>query len=354
MITVKNFKLDVTTQFREPIILVQYEVDARVLEIQLTAGILPIDLTGASVVFYAKKSDGTILFNNCEIVDSAMGKVVYTATEQTCAVAGPLRCWILVIKGTEELRSLEFTVTVQPSEDDTSAIESTSEFTALETALALVSDHEARIASTEGDIDILQARANGWIDPAESWVYASPTTITVPSGAAAKYQKGDKIKLTQTTVKYFYILGVADTLLTITGGTDYTLTNETITANYYSHSENPVGFPGWFTWSPTYTGFSTPQIATHKFRIDGGKVFINIDVQSFGVSNATNFLISAPVPISGYFSGTIAGHDNSTNILDTYANSSSGISLRKNNAGTNTWTASGNKGAYMAGYYMMA
>jgi len=55
-----------------------------------------------------------------------------------CAVAGDLRCWILVIKDDAELRSIEFKVTVQPSEDDTEAIESTSEFTALDEALAAV------------------------------------------------------------------------------------------------------------------------------------------------------------------------------------------------------------------------
>ncbi len=44
---------------------------------------------------------------------------------------------------------------------------------------------------------------DGWQPANETWTYASATTITVPSGAASKYAKGDKIKLTQTTVKYF-------------------------------------------------------------------------------------------------------------------------------------------------------
>ena len=88
---------------------------------------------------------------------------------------------------------------------------------------------------------------DGWIPASESWSYASATTITVPSGAGSKYQKGDKIKLTQTTVKYFYIVGVADTVLTVTGGTDYTVADAAITANFYSKAENPQGFPDWFT-----------------------------------------------------------------------------------------------------------
>lgn len=37
---------------------------------------------------------------------------------------------------------------------------------------------------------------DGWISAGETWTYASATTITVPSGAASKYQKEDWIKIT--------------------------------------------------------------------------------------------------------------------------------------------------------------
>jgi len=73
-----------------------------------------------------------------------------------------------------------------------------------------------------------------WISAGGIWIYASPTTIIVPAGALLKYSKGDEIKLTQITVKYFYIVDVADTILTI-GGTDYTLADEEITNPFYSH-----------------------------------------------------------------------------------------------------------------------
>jgi hypothetical protein len=92
----------------------------------------------------------------------------------------------------------------------------------------------------------------GWINPSDTWTYASATTINVPTGAASIYSVGDKIKLTQTTVKYFYIVTVADTLLTVTGGTDYTVANAAISANYYSHATSPVGFPAQFAWSGGY------------------------------------------------------------------------------------------------------
>lgn len=92
---------------------------------------------------------------------------------------------------------------------------------------------------------------DGWIPAEQTWAYASASTITVPSGAASKYQKGDKIKLTQTTVKYFYVVGVVDTVLTVTGGTDYTVANAAITLPFFSKIENPQGFPSVFNSSTT-------------------------------------------------------------------------------------------------------
>lgn len=129
----------------------------------------------------------------------------------------------------------------------------------------------------------ISVASDGWVDAAESWAYASATTITVPSGAASKYAKGDKIKLTQTTVKYFYIVGVADTVLTVTGGSDYTVANAAISANYYSHQTSPVGFPmemncAALTWNTSDidngTGGQQPTAGSHKFCIIGNKLFL--------------------------------------------------------------------------------
>jgi hypothetical protein len=84
----------------------------------------------------------------------------------------------------------------------------------------------------------------GWKTVKDTWAYASASTITVPTGAASVYSVGDKIRLVQAAAtKYFYVTAVADTVLTVTGGTDYTVANAAITANYYSKSSSPVGFP---------------------------------------------------------------------------------------------------------------
>ncbi len=88
---------------------------------------------------------------------------------------------------------------------------------------------------------------DGWQSVTDTWTYASadaPTfTITVPTGAASLYGVGMRIKLNQTTDKYFIITAVDDTVLTVYGGTDYTLANAAISSIYVSLMKAPLGFP---------------------------------------------------------------------------------------------------------------
>ena len=108
--------------------------------------------------------------------------------------------------------------------------------------------------------DIQGSGLTGWNLANETWTYASATTFTVPTDLTAKYQKGTKIKLTQTTAKYFYVVASAygdpNTTVTVTGGTDYSLADAAIASPFFSYAENPQGFPGKFTYTPTWTGGS--------------------------------------------------------------------------------------------------
>jgi len=112
--------------------------------------------------------------------------------------------------------------------------------------------------------------SNGWILANETWAYASPTTITVPAGALLKYSTDDKIRIIQTTTKYFYVLSVDDTLLTVTGGSDYTVTNAAIASPYYSHEESPFLFPSTFNWTPTLANITnTNGTLSARFSLSG-------------------------------------------------------------------------------------
>lgn len=72
----------------------------------------------------------------------------------------------------------------------------------------------------------------------------SPTFVAATaSNLTASIGVGDRIKLTQTTVKYFIVTAIDSTTMTLYGGTDYTLANAAISSAYYSHTRSPVGFP---------------------------------------------------------------------------------------------------------------
>ena len=47
-------------------------------------------------------------------------------------------------------------------------------------------------------------------------------------------------------------VGVADTVLTVTGGRDYTVHNSAITNPYFSKIENLQEFPPYFNYTPTF------------------------------------------------------------------------------------------------------
>jgi hypothetical protein len=138
----------------------------------------------------------------------------------------------------------------------------------------------SKLADASIDIGSKASVWDGWIAVSDSWSYASATTITVPSDATTKYSVGDKIKLVQSAAtKYFYVTAVSSTVLTVTGGSDYTVANSAISGIYYSKTETPQGFPQWFNWSPTWTNFTVGSASqTAKFTMHGKKVFGHIDV----------------------------------------------------------------------------
>jgi hypothetical protein len=118
---------------------------------------------------------------------------------------------------------------------------------------------ESAITGLVGDLAAAQ-NATGWIATADAWTYASATTITVPSGAASKYSVGMRVKFTQGSVKYFIIVAVADTLLTVFGGDGAVVATPTaISAISYSTVKIPLGFPA----SPaSWTIAITPDATT--------------------------------------------------------------------------------------------
>ena len=146
---------------------------------------------------------------------------------------------------------------------------------------------------------------DGWILAGETWTYASSTTITVPSGAASRFQVGDKVKCTNnSTTKYFYIRAVASTTLTVTGGSDYTVHDSAITSIYVSRAESPLGFPRYFNFTPTITasGGTAPSFSstTAYFTMRQNEVFVSVNLtnSSGGTAGAGAVLLLVAMPTS--------------------------------------------------------
>jgi len=130
---------------------------------------------------------------------------------------------------------------------------------------------------------------DGWSPAVETWTYASASSFTVAGDQTVKYSKGARLKFTQTaTVKYAVVLSSSysspNTTVNILVNTDYTIANDTISANYISYALNPQGYPGWFAVAaPTFIGIDNgsggqPTGTEHRARIDGNvyKAHLNI------------------------------------------------------------------------------
>lgn len=195
----------------------------------------------------------------------------------------------------------------------------------------------------------LEGGLDGWIPAEQTWTYASATTITVPSGAASKYQKGDKIKITNNSAtKYFYIVSVADTVLTVTGGSDYTVHDSAITNPFFSKIENPQGFPHWFAYTPSFGGFSANPTGQFRFRVTGVSVFVSIRMSVSGTSNANTFTVSVPITSSSaldIFTAIPGIVDNGVTEGPNqclHSNGTATLTMQRNSSSTG-WTTSGAK-----------
>jgi hypothetical protein len=200
----------------------------------------------------------------------------------------------------------------------------------------------------------------GWYPIANSWAYASPTTINVPAGATYRNNVGDKIRFKQGgEYKYFYVTGVTSALLTVTGGNVYSVANAPITDIYYSRDISPVGFPGYHSWTPAFIGFSAdPTSVVSRFWIIGNLLYFSIYMGVNGISSATQFTISVPVPSNGISGGACTFAVDNGSLLTgaaRWAISSGGdttIDIYSNMASAG-WTASGGKRAALTGFYQI-
>ncbi len=203
--------------------------------------------------------------------------------------------------------------------------------------------------------DVTQAPFNGWLDMShQTWTRLSNTTFRVSGDQTAIFTRGTKIRVTQTSTKYFYVVSSSyaspNTTVTITGGSDYSLTASP-SARWISYQANPQGFPQWFNYAPTWGGFSSaPTVANAVFTITGRMVTVVVNCSGNGTSNATT--LTCTLPIAAAYAGRgAAGYAVNNGSVLTVAGriyvaavaAASNTMYAYTDMGTGAWTNSGAK-----------
>lgn len=170
---------------------VQGESDSRtfnfILYDQTGAVISP---AGKTVSFYVQKPDGNIVM----LATSTSGSTIsVTLTLQACAVPGVMPCWIqLVDENGDDLRVDSLLLEVQVCDFD-GAVESSSEFTALQEALGDVAKFSGHLTDYSNPHQVTAEQANAV--PTERTVNGKPLsadiTLNAPDvGAVPTAEKG--------------------------------------------------------------------------------------------------------------------------------------------------------------------
>ena len=145
MKNIQNLTIDINKKPFQKITANVGEVASRFIRITILDNNIPIDLTGVTAYLYAKKADGTKVFNNVTIENKANGIILAELTSQVLAVEGVVKLTLLLVKNGAKLCSKQFLLNVDSSIIDDKAIESTNEFTALVDALAKVGNIENKL-----------------------------------------------------------------------------------------------------------------------------------------------------------------------------------------------------------------
>lgn len=156
---------------------------------------------------------------------------------------------------------------------------------------------------------------DGWIPFNATLTYVSANSFSLVGDWTDRISKGDKIKVTDTTIKYFSVFSVVfsagTTTVSITAGIDNTLSGGAITLPFLSHDVSPAKFPGWFNWTPSYSAsgamtWTSVTTNTAKFRIERDACFFMIDADGTTGGTASNHLY-ATLPVAEFASQVAAG-----------------------------------------------
>ena len=155
------------------------------------------------------------------------------------------------------------------------------------------------VPSAEFD-DISSSMTDGWVGIIGTLTAATATTINTSVDLTSVIQKGDKLKLiNSSSTKYFYVVSLTSTVITVTGEVD--LVAGAITSPQYSKIANPQGFKVAMPYTPTLTGLTLGNgTVTAYITIIGNFVTVNITILCGSTTTfSSNNTISIPVTAIG-------------------------------------------------------
>lgn len=222
------------------------------------------------------------------------GMVLLYGSDQTYAADGLTQVYIPLSKSL--WNRLVDTLLVQHKQDGT--------HTGLTTD-TLTTSAAATLAS------VIMQSWDGWVYDTHTWVYVSTTSFKITGvNLTALFPTGTKIKVTQGGIPaYFYVTGAAfstDTTITVNAGSDYSLSNTSITSPAYSYATSPQSFPGWFNYTPTLAGLTSVGAGSipARFSMQGKTVSAQCKVNlgtGFSWTPATGVVIGLPVQSASAF-----------------------------------------------------
>ena len=168
-------------------------------------------------------------------------------------------------------------------------------------------------------LDCLSPSWDGWVDDNSpgGWSAGTANAIDIPYvdvDSRSRYPIGCKLSFTDNGVtKYAYVVASSysgvpfpghnavrlTVVVALADGTASTLSLNPITYPRISYMATPYGFPGAFSYAPSYTGWTaTPTLDCH-FAIQGRQMFLWLFANGTSTTGATT--LSIPVAINASY-----------------------------------------------------
>ena len=146
-----------------------------------------------------------------------------------------------------------------------------------------------------------QYYAGDWnILPVQELSYNANNVLNTTRDLRTILNKGTKIRINQGGLKYFYVVGITASTITLNAGTDFVFTNASFTEFSFSKGTGAVGHPIQFNFNANIralTGTLTVSgYVVSTFSISENIVEMNLEFNDFRFSTPSPGLGDFPIP----------------------------------------------------------